>query len=750
MGSGGVGAAPVIPGFSLVGHLGSGGFADVFLFQELWFDRLVAIKVVSGELSDAVIERFVEEANLMARLSNHPSIVTVYRAGVSSDRRPFLVMEYCSQPNLDSRYRAGRFGEAEVVSIGVEIAGAVETVHRAGIVHRDIKPANILTTDYGRRALSDFGVAAAVGSGVRGLSVPWAPPEAFVSGVVTDERGDVYGLAATLFTLLAGRAPYAGLGGSGTTDELVERIRVSPVPVLDRADVSESLREVLARGMAKSPGDRYSSAMELGRALQQVQARLALPQTRLEVLDGVVSGGVVPGGEVGGLTQIHDRVLGGSASPVTRMPLSPSPVTQGPITQGPNVQGPNVQGSGRQGSNVQGPNVQGPGRFVVADTILKPPDPPATPVSSPAGGGRSRRPALVIACVALLTALITTTLLWQPWQQTAAGSDNPDSAAGSAAPASQDASPDTSGSKRTVPAEVEALPAGTSLSPNMAIVPMRKKQGDERRLYLVDTTGAQRLVRLAASPGKLANPMFDVSRSTIIFRRDLTLDVMASDGSQARPLAKRAVGGCDAIGGAGWNQWDTRELALMCGLTPKEYRLLIATIDGKRVRRIDIGKCEPGNDASISPDGTRVLFWCSSGGAGEGGSLRVARLDGRGKPVKLTSGTKSWDSDPSWSPDGSQIAFRRMKSGKGSNYDMYVMNADGTGQRVVADTKAADIKASWSPDGTRLLVVSNRTSAHGKAGKTWDLWVTRVSDGKVIKRLGLRAYEITTPTWGYR
>lgn len=747
VGNGVPGSPPVIPGFSLVSHLGSGGFADVFLYQELWFDRLVAIKVVSGQLSDEVIERFTEEANLMARLSNHPSIVTVYRAGVSSDRRPFLVMEYCSQPNLDDRYRLGRFGEAEVLSIGIEIAGAVETVHRAGIVHRDIKPANILTTDYGRRALSDFGIAAAVGSGVRGLSVPWAPPEVFDPGVVTDERGDVYGLAATLFTLLAGRAPFAMPDGSGTTGELVERIRVSPVPVLDRADVSVSLREVLTRGMSKAPGDRYGSAMELGRALQQVQGRLALPQTGLEVQGGAGQGGLVvpareiPIREVEGMTQTYDRVTGSSSLPPDQVTQMPSPLTQVPVSQSPVA----------RVAVTQGPEQI----LAVADTMLKPPGPPIPPSLAaasavPPAGGRSRRAALVIACVALLTALVATTVIWQPWQQTAAGSNDPDPAVGSTAAASRDADPDARESKRPIPAEVKALPAGAPLSPNMAIVPMRKKSGDERRLYLVDTTGTKRTVRLAASPGTLTNPMLDASRSTIIFRRGLTLDVMASNGSRGRLLSKRTVSGCDEIGGAGWNQSDPRVLALMCGSTPKDYRLIIAAIDGERLRQLDIGECKPGSDATISPDGKRVLYWCGIGGKGEGGSLQTVRIDGGGEPAKLTSGKLGWDSDPTWSPDGSQIAFRRMEGDKSGNYNVYVMNADGTGLRVIAGTKAVDMMPSWSPDGTRLLVLSDRTSAHGKAGKTWDLWVTRVHDGKVIKRLGLRAHELTTPTWGYR
>ncbi|MGB7963854.1 MAG: protein kinase, partial [Propionicimonas sp.] len=100
---------PLLPGFTHVRHLGSGGFADVYLYEETLLGRKVAVKVLlAGELMAAALENFTNEANLMAQLSNHPSIVSVYQAGVSDDGRPFIVMGYCSRPNLQARDRAGR------------------------------------------------------------------------------------------------------------------------------------------------------------------------------------------------------------------------------------------------------------------------------------------------------------------------------------------------------------------------------------------------------------------------------------------------------------------------------------------------------------------------------------------------------------------------------------------------------------------------------------------------------------------
>src|SRR5690625_4811379 len=91
----------------------------------------------------------------MPQPSAHPPIVTIYHADTAGDGRPYLVMEYCPRPNLSVRYRTAPLGVAESVRIGIRLAGAVETAHRAGILHRDIKPANVLTTDYGWPALTD-------------------------------------------------------------------------------------------------------------------------------------------------------------------------------------------------------------------------------------------------------------------------------------------------------------------------------------------------------------------------------------------------------------------------------------------------------------------------------------------------------------------------------------------------------------------------------------------------------------------
>lgn len=279
---------PQLPGFTYLEVLGSGGFADVYLYEQELPRRRVAVKVLlTDRMSSGSVAEFTAEANVMAMLSTHPSIVTIYQAGVAADGRPYLVMEYCPKPNLQVRYRREPFPVAEALRIGVQVAGAVETAHRAGVLHRDIKPANVLVTDYNRPALTDFGIASSTTAAAEyaGLSIPWSPPESFADAPHSDVRSDVYALGATIYTLLAGRSPFEVPDARNTAAELIDRIETAAVTPIGRIDVPASLQHALARAMAKSTADRYESALALARALQRVQIELAHSVTPIDILD---------------------------------------------------------------------------------------------------------------------------------------------------------------------------------------------------------------------------------------------------------------------------------------------------------------------------------------------------------------------------------------------------------------------------------------------------------------------------------
>lgn len=309
-------APPDLPGFTYVDLLGSGGFADVYLYEQQLPKRRVAVKVLLTErMSSGSVEEFTAEANVMAMLSTHPAIVTIYQAGVAGDGRPYLVMEYCPRPNLQVRYRREAFSIAESLRVGVQVAAAVETAHRAGVLHRDIKPANILVTEYNRPALTDFGIASTTSAAAEsaGLSIPWSPPESFADVPRSDPRSDVWALGATVYTLLAGRSPFELPGQRNGAAELIHRIESQPLPALGRADVPASLQRALERAMAKNPADRHESALAFARALQTVQIELSHSVTPIDILDDQLPEDI-EADEDDGLTRVRGVV---SISPET-------------------------------------------------------------------------------------------------------------------------------------------------------------------------------------------------------------------------------------------------------------------------------------------------------------------------------------------------------------------------------------------------------------------------------------------------
>ena len=228
----------------------------------------------------------------MARLSSHPSIVSVYGAGTVEEERSYLIMEYCPPPHLGKLAASQPLSLSRALEIGIRLAGAVETIHRVGYLHRDIKPASILLTPFGRPVLGDFGIAAPIGLSIEkdefgGASPPWASPEQQLDRESLTPASDVYALAATIYTLLAGRSPHVDVSGADRNDQLsmLDRVLHRQIPPIGRHDIPEQLERVLATAMATSPRERYASAVALARALQQVQTDLCLTITQLDVME---------------------------------------------------------------------------------------------------------------------------------------------------------------------------------------------------------------------------------------------------------------------------------------------------------------------------------------------------------------------------------------------------------------------------------------------------------------------------------
>ncbi|AHK31534.1 serine/threonine protein kinase [Rhodococcus opacus PD630] len=267
-------------GFAGAEEVGRGGFGVVYRCLQRSLGRIVAIKVLTSDLDPENRERFLREGYAMGGLSGHPNIVNILQVGVTDTGRPYIVMHYHPRDSLAVQIRReGPLPWPEAISIGVKLAGALETAHRTGTLHRDIKPANILLTDYGEPQLTDFGIAHIAGGyetatgGFTG-SLAFTAPEV-LNGESPTARSDVYGLGATIFSLIAGRAAFERKTGEELVAQFV-RISSQPVPDLRAQGIPDGVCAVIERAMATNPAARPPTAEEFGHELQAAQRHIGL------------------------------------------------------------------------------------------------------------------------------------------------------------------------------------------------------------------------------------------------------------------------------------------------------------------------------------------------------------------------------------------------------------------------------------------------------------------------------------------
>lgn len=302
----------VIGGYRIERRLGSGGMGSVYLAKHPELPRHDALKVLSSgyEGDDGFRKRFLREAELAARL-DHPSIVTIYNRG-SQGPLLWIAMQYVQGDDcsvLLKRTPAG-LEPATAVHIVGQVARGLDHAHKAGLLHRDIKPANILvSTDDGddgdgrRVLLTDFGVAkggddasqlTAVGTVLATLA--YASPEQ-LCGEDLDPRSDQYSLAATFFHLVTGKVPYSG----ASTDAVIDAHFNAPPPRISqiRDGVPPAVDAVVARGLAKTPAERFATCKEFTNALRSAMAAppaRRVPQGRPAPRPGSVPGPGHPSG----------------------------------------------------------------------------------------------------------------------------------------------------------------------------------------------------------------------------------------------------------------------------------------------------------------------------------------------------------------------------------------------------------------------------------------------------------------------
>jgi eukaryotic-like serine/threonine-protein kinase len=260
-------------------RIASGGMATVYACEDQVLGRLVAVKVLAPAFASdhAALARFQREARAVARVSDHPHVVTIYDIG-EHEGSAFIVMEYFPGGTVADRLRsAGPIPAPTVLTWLDEAASALDHAHRAGIVHRDVKPANLLLDANGRLAVGDFGIArmatdvnvTSTGT-VLGTAAYLSPEQAL--GQAATPASDRYALAVVAFQLLTGARPFQAEHPAAQARAHVE----APPPP---SGLSAEVDRVLWRGMDKEPANRWPTATAMVDALDGALGDDAEPAT---------------------------------------------------------------------------------------------------------------------------------------------------------------------------------------------------------------------------------------------------------------------------------------------------------------------------------------------------------------------------------------------------------------------------------------------------------------------------------------
>ncbi len=281
--------------FRLIRLLGKGGMGAVYLAEQEFLGRLVALKVIRPDLIgfSAAKGRFEREVDAVAKL-RHPNIVTVYSAGEDKGV-PYLVMELVPGHGLDEligNTNGKPLPLPLALKIGAQVARALHCAHEQGVLHRDVKPSNIRITPDERALLLDFGLARSKESAsitktgeFQGTPNYVAPEQIGGKFDRQDGRLDVFALGATLYECVTGRLPFPGQN----VEDVLRRILFDE-PESPRASnplLKRDVETVLAKALEKDPARRYANAREFAEdleallALAPIKARPPGPLRRL-------------------------------------------------------------------------------------------------------------------------------------------------------------------------------------------------------------------------------------------------------------------------------------------------------------------------------------------------------------------------------------------------------------------------------------------------------------------------------------
>jgi serine/threonine protein kinase len=276
--------------YKIIGQIGSGGMATVYQGYQSKLDRHVAIKVLHTAFAQEYdfLARFEREARIIARL-DHPNIVPIHDYD-DFEGSPYLTMKYIEGVTLKDILRKGTLSPDDTVAVLAPVADALAYAHEQGVIHRDVKPSNIMIDKRGHPYLTDFGLARIMQAGESSLTTDtvlgtphYISPEQAKGAPEIDPRADVYSLGVILYEIATGRVPFNHASSHAIIHDHIYTPPPNPREV--NPNIEPEVERVLLKALAKKPGERYKTPVEL---INAYRAALGLASSTVQPLSGVV------------------------------------------------------------------------------------------------------------------------------------------------------------------------------------------------------------------------------------------------------------------------------------------------------------------------------------------------------------------------------------------------------------------------------------------------------------------------------
>ncbi len=730
--------------------IGQGGMATVYKAYHPATDRLVAVKVLTRQLSEdpAFLKRFRREARVVARLE-HRSILPIYDYG-EHDGQPYIVMRMVEAGTLRTGIYHGQLDLPTAARIVEQVAEALDYAHSHGVIHRDLKPSNILLDEHNNAYLTDFGIAKMLGStsqvtasGVVGTPSYMSPEQC--QGKSVTSASDIYALAAILHEIVTGRPPFVA---DRPLTVMYMHVR-EPVPSVLDVDPSlpPAIDEVIERGLAKQPEMRYMTASALAEDFRHAVAGHDRPVVRVEAVpDDAPQVGVSP---VEAATPVGEGTQAEAFVPesVSYVPIEEPYAGEEPRRERwglPSGVGTFIMVALGLAFLL---GAVGLGLLVISwfgsggGSALVPTLPPSPTVGLPIVGGPTATP--LIGATRTPEGTPSGGIIIEPSDETPTPTQPSPSSQPTDVPPTATSAPPTA---TTPPPTATDTPEPTATAPTATPTPtltstppltggsgwlaFTQGSGESAEIAVIDANGQNPSVvtdndYYDGEPDWSPDGTRLAFESTKAGNRDIY--VMSASGENVQQLTDSA----ESERHPDWSPGGGK-IAYEKG-DQESSEIYVMNADGSSKTRLTengFGDRAP----QFSPDGTQIAYMTESRGKWE---IAIMTYPG-GEVTQIFDCPADHCRFPAWSPDGSKIAFNTMDEA-GNIGDVYVLTVS-TGQSTLLAQEGQNGRPVWSGDGVYIFL--NRT-----IGSNTDLYRVEMATG-VAERLTTGAVTDYGPDWG--